>query len=124
MKKILLIFILSFLTCSNIQAKKLFVEMEFHKNSIKLDDGSNKKPQTVKGEDGKDLKFTSLIGALNYMSLQGWELVDTKSVTSGAGYVGAYGGASSTSTKVYYIFSRDVSEEELKQVLDNSYKKD
>ena len=98
--------------------------MEFHKNSIKLDDGSNKKPQNVKGEDGKDLKFTSLIGALNYMSLQGWELVDTKSVTSGSGFVGAYGGGSSTSTKVYYIFSRDVSDEELKQIVDNSYKKD
>ena len=55
MKKILLILILSFLTCSNIQAKKLFVEMEFHKNSIKLDDGSNKKRQPITGEDGKDL---------------------------------------------------------------------
>ena len=82
--------------------------MEFHKNSIKLDDGSNKKPQHIKGKDGKDLKFTSLIGALNYMSLQGWELVDTKSITSGSGYVGAYGGASSTNTKVYYIFSKYV----------------
>lgn len=90
MKKILSILILSFLTCSNIQAKKLFVEMEFHKNSIKLDDGSNKKRQPIKGDDGKDLKFTSLIGALNYMSLQGWELIDTKSVTQG----GTYGGKS------------------------------
>ncbi|MDE7413246.1 MAG: hypothetical protein K2N05_05585 [Muribaculaceae bacterium] len=124
MKKIIFILGILFLTCSNIQAKKLFVEMEFHKNSIKLDDGSNKKPQPIKGDDGKDLKFTSLIGALNYMSLQGWELVDTKSVTSGGGYVGAYGGASSTSTKVYYIFSKDVSDEELKQIVDGSYKKD
>ena len=124
MKKIALFLLVIFFTCSYAQAKKLFVEMEFHKNSIKLDDGSNKKPQPIKDKDGKDLKFTSLIGALNYMSLQGWELVDTKSVTSGAGYVGAYGGASSTSTKVYYIFSREVSEEELKQVVDDSYKKD
>lgn len=98
--------------------------MEFHKNSIKLDDGSNKKRQAIKCDDGKDLKFTSLIGALNYMSLQGWELVDTKSVTSGNGYVGAYGGGSSTSTKVYYIFSKDVSDEELEQVVNDSYKKD
>ncbi len=118
MKNFLFLFILSFLTCSNVQAKKLFVEMEFHKNTIKLDDGSNKKRQAIKGEDGKDLKFTSLIGALNYMSLQGWELVDTKSVTSGRGY----DGVSSTSTKVYYIFSKDVTEEELKQIVDNSYK--
>lgn len=124
MKKIFLIFILAFYACTNLQAKKLFVEMEFHKNSIKLDDGSNKKRQAVKSKDGKDLKFTSLIGALNYMSLQGWELVDTKSVTSGSGYVGAYGGASSTSTKVYYIFSKDVSDEELEHVVSKSYKDD
>lgn len=122
MKKSLILFIIAFLACSNIQAKKLFVEMEFHKNSIKLDDGSNNKRQAIKGEDGKDLKFTSLIGALNYMSLQGWELVDTKSVTSGSGYVGVYGGASSTSTKVYYIFSKDVSDEELEKVVNNSFK--
>lgn len=124
MNKIAFILLLSFLACSSLQAKKLFVEMEFHKNSIKLDDGSNKKPQPIKGEDGKDLKFVSLIGALNYMSLHGWELVDTKSVTSGSGFVGAYGGASSTSTKVYYIFSKDVPDEELQQIVDNSFKKD
>lgn len=124
MKKFLILFMLVFFACSNSQAKKLFVEMEFHKNSIKIDDGSNKKRQAIKGIDGKELKFTSLIGALNYMSLQGWELVDTKSVTSGSGYVGAYGGASSTSTKVYYIFSKDVSDEELEQVVNNSYKDD
>lgn len=124
MKKIILILLGSIFTCSTIQAKKLFVEMEFHKNSIKLDDGSNKKRQALKGEDGKELKFISLIGALNYMSLQGWELVDTKSVTSGGGYVGAYGGASSTSTKIYYIFSKDVSDEELEQIVNDSYKTD
>ena len=124
MKKFLFLSIIFGLLSFSGHAKRLFVEMEYHKNSIKLDDGSNKKAQTIKGENGKDLKFISLIGALNYMSLQGWELVDTKSVTSGGGYVGAYGGASSTSTTVYYIFSKDVSDEELTQIVDNSYKKD
>lgn len=122
MKKILLLLTLISICSTAIEAKKLFVEMEFHKNCIKLDDGTNKKRQAIKDENGKDLKFTSLIGALNYMSLQGWELVDTKSVTSGSGYVGAYGGGSSTKTKVYYIFSKDVSEEELQEAVDNSYK--
>ena len=123
MKRIMLFILVSFLACSAIQAKKLFVEMEFHKNCIKLDDGSNKKSQPLKDEKGKDLKFTSLIGALNYMSLQGWELLDTKSVTSGGGYIGAYGGASSTETKVYYIFCKEVTDEELTQVVENSFKK-
>lgn len=122
MKKAILILSAVLLFFQMAEAKKIFVEMEFHKNCIKLDDGTNKKPQTIKDSNGEDLKFTSLIGALNYMSLQGWDLVDTKSVTSGHGYVGAYGGASSTSTKVYYIFSREVTEEELQKTVDNSYK--
>lgn len=112
------------MTTQLVCAKKLYVEMEYKKNSIKLDNGTNRKPQTVKGTDGKDLKFNSLIGALNYMSLQGWELVDTKSITSGGGFVGAYGGASSTSTTVYYIFCKDVLDEELEEAVANSYRKD
>lgn len=118
MMKNIFVLLLLLLANTNVHAKKLFVEMEFHKNSIKLDDGSNKKRQPIKGADGKDLKFTSLIGALNYMSIQGWELVDTKSVTQG----GTYGGYGSTDTKVYYIFSKDVPDEELEQIVNNSYK--
>ena len=111
--------ILATLFCFNfMQAKKVFVEMEYNKNSIKLDDGSNKKAQTLKDENGNDLKFISLIGALNYMSLQGWELLETKSVTSGEGF----GGISETKTKVYYIFFKEVSDEELQDIVSKSYK--
>ena len=124
MKKLLVLCFLLLLTSQLVNAKKLYVEMEYKKNSIRLDDGSNKKPQTIKGSDGEDLNFNSLIGALNYMSLQGWELFETKSVTSGAGYVGAYGGASSTGTTVYYLFYKQVSESELQDVVDKSYKED
>lgn len=113
MKKIALFLIMSFLACTNLHAKKLFVEMEFHKNTIKLDDGSNKKRQPIKDKNGKNLKFTSLIGALNYMSLQGWELVDTKSMTHGDGDI---------KTDVYYIFCKEVSDEELEQIVRDSYK--
>lgn len=105
-----------------LEAKKLFVEMEYHKNCIKLDDGSNKKRQPIKDENGKELQFTSLIGAINYMSLQGWELVETKSITKGGGFSGIYGGSSSTDTKVYYIFCKDVSDEELDAIVNKSYK--
>ena len=86
MRKIFVLLTVLLLTAQLACAKKLYVEMEYKKNSIKLDDGTDRKPQTVKGTDGKDLKFNSLIGALNYMSLQGWELVDTKSVTTGGGF--------------------------------------
>lgn len=122
MKRQLLYIGLTLLACNVVSAKKFFVEMEFHKNTIKLDDGTNKKRQAIKDENGKDLKFTSLIGAMNYMSLQGWELLETKSVTKGSGYVGAYGGSSSTDTKVYYIFCKEISDEELQEAVNNSYK--
>ena len=122
MSRLILFFILYILAFVNINAKKMYVEMEYHKNSIKLDDGSNKKPQTIKDENGRDLKFRSLIGALNYMSQQGWELIDTKSVTSGHGLVmGGYGSGSSD-TKVYYIFFKEVSDQELEEVVNNSFK--
>ncbi len=122
MKKLILFIVLAILSCNFVEAKKIFVEMEFHKNTIKLDDGTNKKRQPLKDENGKNLKFTSLIGAMNYMSLQGWELLDTKSVTKGSGFVGAYGGASSTDTKVYYIFCKEVTDEQLQEAVENSYK--
>lgn len=122
MKKIFLLSLLSILSFQFVPAKKLYVEMEFHKNSIKLDYGKSKKRHPIKDENGKALKFRSLIGALNYMSLQGWELLETKSVTKGSGYVGAYGGESSTDTKVYYIFCMDVTDEELEEAVNDSYK--
>lgn len=122
MKKTLLLFVIALFSFQVIEAKRIFVEMEFHKNRIKLDDGTNKKRQPLKDEEGNDLKFISLIGALNYMSLQGWDLIDTKSVTKGSSYVGTYGGGGSTDTKVYYIFSKEVSEEELEEAVKNSYK--
>ncbi len=120
MRKIIISLLFVIFVCANLTAKKIFVEMEFYKKCIKLDDGTNKKRQIIKDEHGKDIRFISLVGALNYMSLQGWNLEETKSVTSGA----RYDGASETSTKVYYIFSRDVSDEELRQVVNKSYREE
>ena len=122
MKKLIFTILVTLFCLNFMQAKKVFVEMEYKKNSIKLDDGSSKKAQTLKDENGNDLKFISLIGALNYMSLQGWELIDTKSVTSGAGCVGPYGGSSLTSTEVYYIFFKEVTDKQLQEIVSRSYK--
>ena len=121
MKQLLLILSFIFLSSSYIQAKKLYVEMEFYNNSIKLDDGSNKKHQPIKGEDGKDLKFTSLIGALNYMSLHGWELIDIKSITEGASK--PIFGSTSINVKTYYIFAKEIPDSELEEIVSNSFKK-
>ena len=122
MNKIFLFLLVVFFSVQTLEAKRFFVEMEFHKNQIKLDDGTNKKRQALKDNEGNELKFISLIGALNYMSLQGWELIGTKSVIKGCSYIGVYGGAGSTDTKVYYIFSKEVSDEELEEAVNNSYK--
>lgn len=109
------------LTVQSSSAKKIFVEIEFHKNSILINDGTSKKGQAIQDENGVVLKFKSLIGALNYMSLQGWELLDIKTVTKGSGYVGKYGGGSSTSTDLYYLFCREVPDAELENTVINSY---
>ena len=120
MKKLFILLGFLILTAQFVCAKKQFVEMKYEKNSIKIDDGTSKKSQTVKDDNGKDLKFKSLIGALNYMSFQGWELVDTKSVISGD----EYGGFGSTQTMVSYIFCKDVSDEVLEKVIGESHKED
>lgn len=120
MKKILILLGSLLISAQFVCAKRLYIEMQYKNNSIKIDDGTNKKSQTIKGTDGKDLKFKSLIGALNYMSFQGWDLIETKPIVSGRGSI--LGGTSSTDTKVYYIFSKDVSDEELKKIIEDSYK--
>ena len=89
--------------------------MEYSNNTIKLDDGSNKKSQAIKDQNGNDIKFFSLIGALNYMSLQGSELLTTKTMT--------YELAGVIDSKVYYIFFKEASDEELKDIVSKSYKK-
>lgn len=122
MKRLLFLFVIGCFVCQLSCAKKVFVEMEFYNNSIVLDDGTDKKPQTIKNSDGKDLKFKTLMGALNYMSLQGWEFVEIKSITSGSGYVNVGGGSSRTTTNVTYIFSKDISDEELQEIVERSYK--
>lgn len=102
----------------SMEAKKLYVEMEFSNNSIKLDDGTKKNKQAVKDKNGKDLKFTSVIGALNYMSLQGWELIETKSMTLGY----SFDGTGESETKITYIFCKEVPDSELEEVVSNSFK--
>lgn len=115
MKKLIMLFSVFCLATQFTNAKRLYVEMEYIKNTIRLNDGSNKKLQTIKGADGEDLKFKSLIGALNYMSLQGWELLDTKPIN---------GGDASHTVVAYYIFYKDVPDEELEAVVKKSFKQD
>ena len=121
MKKLLLIALLAAGCFNQVEAKKQFVEMEFYKNTIQIDNGASERRHTLSDADGKALKFKSLAAALNYMSLQGWELVDTKSVTVGSGQSNKERGYSSMGTTVYYLFSKDVADEELAEAVRNGY---
>lgn len=119
MRKLIVAVALCVMACASVQAKKLFVEMVYSRDRICLDDGSDQTYQTLKDENGKDIKFKSLAGALNYMSLQGWELQCTKSETRGSGI----NGISSTRTDVSYIFSKDVEDSVLREAVGKSFKK-
>ena len=121
MKKLLLIALLAVGCFNQVEAKKQFVEMEFYKNTIQIDNGASERRHTLTDADGKALKFKSLAAALNYMSLQGWELVDTKSVTVGSGKIYNNEGRSSTNTTVCYLFAKDVAVEELAEAVRNGY---
>lgn len=56
-------------------------------------------------EAGKDIKFASMIDALNYMSEQGWEYVDSMFFTKGSGNV------------IHYLLKKEVPVAELKNAL-------
>lgn len=119
MKKIFFTAALALMSIVAAQAKKVYIEMIFDDNVIKIDDGTNKKRQPIKNEKGKTLKFHSLIGALNYMSSEGWELVETKSTVSGKVKAGGDG---ETGTDHYYILCKDVSDGVLIEVVNQSIK--
>lgn len=62
MTKLLLSLIISLIACPAINAKRLFVEMEYHKNSIKLDDGSTKKRQPIKDKTERHTPRVLVLG--------------------------------------------------------------
>jgi len=48
------------------------------------------KVQTIKGKDGKDMKFNSVIAALNFMYKNGWDYLNNFAVTTKDGSVYHY----------------------------------
>src|ERR1700761_1148197 len=61
----------------------------FSKSQVELsiNDGSGKKMKDmmIKDEQGKNLKFTSEVSALNYLSQNGWSIVSSYEDTSAGG---------------------------------------
>ncbi|MFN8305105.1 MAG: hypothetical protein U0U46_21660 [Saprospiraceae bacterium] len=63
------------------------------KSKVVVDYGENvqrwlKRPEMIEGPDGKEIKFKSPIDALNFMSLNGWELVQSYMTEESAGLGG------------------------------------
>jgi hypothetical protein len=88
-----------------------------NKVNIDIDYGSPRKlfsfkDNRVKDENGKAKKFNTAVEALNYMSSQGWKLVNTFTITEGGSAV------------IRYIMKRDieVTEEEKKNIEEEANK--
>jgi hypothetical protein len=88
-----------------------------NKVNIDIDYGSPRKlfsfkDNRVKDENGKAKKFNTAVEALNYMSSQGWKLVNAFTITEGGAAV------------IRYILKRDieVTEEEKKNIEEEANK--
>lgn len=60
------------------------------KSKVVIDYGENaqnwlKRPEMIEGADGKEIKFKSPVDALNFMSFNGWELVQSYMTEETAG---------------------------------------
>lgn len=60
------------------------------KVTVQVDFGNKTKwnqDTRIKGEDGKPIKFTSMVDAMNYMGKEGWEFVQAYTITHGSSSV-------------------------------------
>lgn len=101
MKALLFFFVLSFSVPAFSQGKPdslvwRYVDLSYvpggvtSKSKIKVDYGDEvagwfRKPQLIESPDGKSIKFKSVIDALNFMSTNGWELVQNYVLTDDFG---------------------------------------
>ena len=69
---------------------------------VRVDDGRD--PETVKRKD-RNYYFKSYAGALNYFTSLGWEFVTQVDVTLG---------------RIYFVFRRPTTKEELQPIIDQS----
>ena len=100
MKKIMALVVLAFLFVTAVSAQEVATDKKFNycelvckkkllSNKVKcfMDYGQHttllneKRKMKLKDEEGKVLKFESNIDALNFLGLQGWEVIDTYYIT-------------------------------------------
>lgn len=120
MKRILFLFAALWLTalCGMAQTCRIYATCIYVGDKLKINYGTEKIYQPLKNEAGKELRFFSFPGALNYLSSQGWRLEGNFTEVSGSS-VNNWG---ETLSKTTYIISKEVSEEEAKALFEQVVK--
>ncbi len=103
---------------NNAQSKTVYALFSFSGRTVEIDYGNSRKIKSLEDENGNKIEFYTLVGALNYLSLQGWTLVGDKTSVSG----NFANGVGSTSSNTTFIICKQVTEEELRELVDDSIK--
>ncbi len=100
MKKIFIVVILALTGfVSHAQFKSKYIHSEIVgtatlsgdvKITIDYGDKESEKRTKLVGKDGKTIKFGSMVAAMNYMGMHGWEYVDAYTITHGSSSVYHY----------------------------------
>ena len=90
----------------------------WHKKAyvIKMDDGVTN--QVLQNESGKDLRFKSRAGALNYLVSLGWEFDKVETIPN------SISATRDIRTKSYWIFRKPCTKEELNEIVRNNMKEE
>ena len=124
MKRVVLLFVAlwALALCSMAQTCRIYAAFVYSEDKVKINYGTEKKYEPLKDEAGRELRFFSFPGALNYLSSQGWRLEGNFTEVSGSsgGFKGNNWGR--TSSETTYIISKEVSEEEAKALFEQVVK--
>lgn len=99
MKKLFLLLFVVMVTASSFAQEKTFVYCQLlgksnllgTKVTVEIDNGNERKffsaQEKIVDEEGKPIKFNSMVDAMNYMGNEGWEFVQAYTITIGNSHV-------------------------------------
>lgn len=120
MKRIVILFVAlwALALCGMAQTCRIYAAFIYSGDKLKINYGTEKKYEPLKDEEGRELRFFSFPGALNYLSSQGWRLEGNFTEVSGSSSHN-WGG---TTSKTTYIISKEVPEAEAKALFEQVVK--
>lgn len=120
MKKFILFLLLfSPLFCiaqDNVETAKIYAAFIYSGDKVKMNYGTEKKFRTLKNKDGKELKFYSLPGAINYLSSIGWKVIGNSTNVSGSVHGSGGNTWGKTSSETTFILCKEVPIAEAKEI--------